>query len=282
MAAPKSLINYLDKGGIKYQVVSHKKVYTAYDLAQTLGEKLDKIAKTVLVKLELPKVDKKGKYYVLVLPASYKVNLKKLKKELKARKASIVSERELKKLKVKPGAVTPFGAYHKIGTLVDKTLLKTKDALVSAGSHTDALRIKVKDLHTKEGAVIGNFGEKTKLKLQKVVKKAKRTVKKAKRVVKAAKKAAKGKPKAKKKLKKVVKRVKKAVKKKVTPKKKKKSALKKKVTKKKAASKKRVVKKKKAASKKKKTAKTRKIASRPRVRRKTRKSPSRPRVKKRR
>lgn len=234
MAAPKSLIKYLDKGGIKYQVVSHKKVYTAYDLAQTLGEKLDSVAKTVLVKLELPKVDKKGKYYVLVLPASYKVSLKKLKKELKARKASIVSERELKKLKVKPGAVTPFGTYHKIGTLVDKTLMKTKDVLVSAGAHTEALRIKAKELHAKEGAVIGSFGEKTKLKLQNVKKKAKKTVKTAKRVVKAAKKAAKSKPK----------------KKKAAPKKKKKVA-KKKPAKKKVATKKKVVKKKKAALKKK-------------------------------
>lgn len=250
MAAPKSLIKYLDKGGIKYQVVSHKKVYTAYDLAQTLGEKLDKVAKTVLVKLELPKVDKDGKYYVLVLPASYKVNLKKLKKELKARKASIVSERELKKLKVKPGAVTPFGAYHKIGTLVDKTLLKTKDILVSAGAHTEALRVKAKDLHAKEGALIGSFGEKTKLKLQTAVKKAKKTVKKGKRVVraatKAAKKAAKTKPKAKKVKKAVRKTAKKA--KKTT----KKAVKKAKKTVKKVA-KKKPAKKKKAVTKKKKT-----------------------------
>lgn len=217
MAAPKSLINYLDKGGIKYEVVPHKKVYTAYDLAQTMGEKLDKVAKTVLVKVELPKVDKRGKYFVLVLPASYKVNLKKLKKSLKAAKASIVSEKELGKLKVKPGAVTPFGAYHKLGTLVDKALLKSRDALVSAGSHTDSLRIKVKDLHAKEGAVIGLYADKTKLKLQNTVKKAKGAVKKGKRVVKAvkkaAKKAAKGRPKPKKSAKKTLKTAKRGVKK---------------------------------------------------------------------
>lgn len=217
MAAPKSLINYLDKGGIKYEVVPHKKVYTAYDLAQTVGEKLDKVAKTVLVKIHLPKVDKRGKYYVLVLPASYKVNLKKLKKSLKAAKASMVTEKELKKLKVKPGAVTPFGAYNKLGTLIDKTLLKTKDVLVSAGSHTDALRVRVKDLHAKEGAIIGAYADRTKLKLQKAARKAKkratkavkRTVKKARKTVKrAAKRITRKKP-----VKKAVKRAKKTVRK---------------------------------------------------------------------
>lgn len=231
MPAPKSLINYLDKGGIKYELVPHKKVYTAYDLAQTMGEKLDKVAKTVLVKVELPKVDKRGKYFVLVLPASYKVNFTKLKKQLKAKKASLVSEKELKKLRVKPGAVTPFGAYHKLGTLVDKALMKTRDTLVSAGSHTDSLRVKVKDLHRREGAILGAFGDKTKLKLQKTVKKAKKTVKKGKRIVKAVKKAAKGRPKAKKTAGKAKKSAKKTVKKKA-------SAKRKKTTKKKAVVKK--------------------------------------------
>lgn len=191
MPAPKTLINYLDKGGIKYEIVPHKTVYTAYDLAQTLGEKLDRVAKTVLVKVELPKVDKRGKYFVLVLPASYKVNLQKLKKALKAKKAELVSEKELKKLNVKPGAVTPFGAYHKLGTLIDKALLKTKEALVSAGSHTEALRVKVKELHAREAATVGNFAEKTKLKLQKAVRTAKTAKKAVKKAASKAKKEAK-------------------------------------------------------------------------------------------
>lgn len=64
MAVAKPLLSYLDKADIKYEIVPHKKVYTAYDLAQTLGEKLDGIAKTLLVRVELPKVDKKGKHYI--------------------------------------------------------------------------------------------------------------------------------------------------------------------------------------------------------------------------
>ena len=60
--------------------------------------------------------------------------------------------------------------------------------MVRAGSYTESLRVKVKDLHGKEAATLGQFSDKAKIKLQVVLKKAKKT---AKRVVKSAKKAAK-------------------------------------------------------------------------------------------
>ena len=192
MAVAKPLLKYLDKADIKYEIVPHKKVYTAYDLAQTLGEKLDGIAKTLLVKVELPKVDKKGKHYILVIPASYRANFKKIKKSLKAKKVEMAVEKTLKKLSLEPGAITPFGGYHKLEILLDKALLKSQKVLASDGAHTEALRIKVKDLHMKEGATLGQFGDKAKLKLQKVLKKAKKSAAKAaKKARKVLKKAAK-------------------------------------------------------------------------------------------
>ncbi len=191
MAVAKPLLKYLDKADIKYEIVPHKKVYTAYDLAQTLGEKLDGIAKTLLVKVELPKVDKKGKHYILVIPASYRANFQKIKTHLKAKKVEMAVEKTLKKMKLNPGAITPFGGYHKLEILLDKSLLKMQKTLVSAGAHTEALRVKVKDLHAKEGATLGQFSDKAKIKLQKVVKKAKtqatRAVKAAKKVLKKKK-----------------------------------------------------------------------------------------------
>src|SRR5688572_29524779 len=191
MAVAKPLIKYLDKVQFDYEIVPHKKVYTAYDLAQTLGEKLDGIAKTLLVKIELPKVDKRGKHVILVIPASYRANFNKIKKALKAKKVSMAVEKTLKKLDLNPGAITPFGGYHKLEILMDKALMKTKSVLVSAGAHTEALRVKVSDLHEKENATLGQFADKAKLKLQKAVKKtkkaAKKAVKKAKKILKKKK-----------------------------------------------------------------------------------------------
>jgi prolyl-tRNA editing enzyme YbaK/EbsC (Cys-tRNA(Pro) deacylase) len=192
MAVSKTLLKHLDLGGVAYEVVPHKKVYTAYDLAQTLGEKLDGVAKTLLVKVQLPKVEKRGEYFVVVVPASYRANFQKIKKMLKAKKVEIASEKAMTKLGLKPGAITPFAPFHGLEVLLDKALLKTKNVLVRAGSYTESLRVKVKDLHGQEGVTLGQFGDKAKIKLQVAVKKAKKIVKKvAKKAVKKTTKVAK-------------------------------------------------------------------------------------------
>lgn len=161
MAVSKKVLAHLKAGKIKFDVVEHRKVYTAYDLAQTLGEKLEKVGKAVLVEAELPKLQKKGKsYFVLVLPASYRVDLKKLKKELKAKSAALAPERVMKKFGIKAGELTPFGAIHKLEVLLDKGLLKGKEILLSAGSFTDSVRLKVKDLHRLEKARLVSAGAK--------------------------------------------------------------------------------------------------------------------------
>lgn len=155
MSIAKKLINHLEKNKIKYDVLEHKVVYTAYDLAQTTKKKLQEIAKTVLVKAD-------KEYYLVVVPAHYKLDLVKLKKLLKAKKVKMAKESEMKsKFKVKPGAITPFGTIHKIGVVVDKTLLKTKDVIFGAGSFTESIRMKIKDfLKIEEDVQTGNVGKK--------------------------------------------------------------------------------------------------------------------------
>jgi prolyl-tRNA editing enzyme YbaK/EbsC (Cys-tRNA(Pro) deacylase) len=164
----KKIVVHLGKKQVKFEVVSHRKVYTAYDLAQTLGEKLDSVAKTLLVKVEMPALRKQESgYYVVVVPASYNVDLKKVKAAFKAAKVSIAPEKVMTKLGIKPGSLSPFGSLRKLGVAVDKTLLKTKEAIIGAESFTEHLRMKVKDLVAAEEARLGAFGKKNTLKLQK-------------------------------------------------------------------------------------------------------------------
>ena len=119
MAVSKSLLTYLKAKGVKYEVVPHKKVFTAYDLAQTLEHDLDKVVKTLLLKIDLPKVDKKGGYYILAVPASYRADFNKVKKVLKAKKVSIAAEKAIKNLGIPLGAMTPFAGFHKLDLLLD-------------------------------------------------------------------------------------------------------------------------------------------------------------------
>jgi prolyl-tRNA editing enzyme YbaK/EbsC (Cys-tRNA(Pro) deacylase) len=199
MAVPKNVLEHLKKNKVKFEIVPHKTVYTAYDLAQTLGEKLENIAKTLLVKVELPKIEKKGtRYYIVAVPASYRVDLKAVQKYLKAVKAELADEKEMAKLGMLPGAGTPFVSMYKdVGLLMDHALARVGKGLVRAESFTDSLRLQIKDLIRSEQALVGKVGSKGKLpkvvktKARKTVKKAKKTIKKFKKTIKKIKKAAK-------------------------------------------------------------------------------------------
>lgn len=174
MAVSKKITKYLEKKGVKFAVVTHRKVYTAYDLAQTLGEELGKIAKSLLVRVDLPAVQRKGKnYFVVVVPASYRLDLARVRKALQATRAELAPEKVMKKLGIKPGALVPFGSVYGLGTLMDKSLLKLKEALMGAESFTDSLRLRVKDFVKAEQPVVAVIGVKAKLpKKQKARKKA--------------------------------------------------------------------------------------------------------------
>lgn len=172
MSIPQKVKNYLDKNKVKYEVLAHKCVYTAYDLANTTKKKLSEIAKTLVVKAD-------AKYILVVMPAHYRLDLGKLKKVLKAKKVEIAKENVMKKIfKVKPGAMTPFGALHKTEVVVDKALAKSKEALFSAGSFTDSLRMKVKDYINLEEARLENFARRHLSETIKVPKAVKKTAKK--------------------------------------------------------------------------------------------------------
>ena len=154
MPISKKIEGYLKKAGIKYETVKHKKVYTAHDLAATLKKGLNAVAKNLLVKAD-------KKYIVVSIPAGSKLDLGKLKKVLKAGAVRIAGEPEIKKvLKLKLGMLPPFAQMHKLELVMDKALLKAKEVLISAGSFTDSLRVKVKDLHKLENARVADFAKK--------------------------------------------------------------------------------------------------------------------------
>jgi len=173
MPVPKKVKNYLDKQGVDYEEIAHKTVYTAYDAAQTLKKELKDIAKNLLVKAD-------NTYALVVVPADKRLDLKKIKKALGAKKISIPQEKVMVKiLKIKPGAMTSFGKLHKLETLVDKAMLNTKKAIFSAGSISDSVFMKVKDYIQMEEANLADIAMKGGYKIPKATKKKMKKVKKA-------------------------------------------------------------------------------------------------------
>lgn len=189
MPIPKPLEQYLKKNSIRYDVVAHKIVFTAYDLAATLREKMERIGKTLLIRTDTG-------YVLVVLPANRRLDFGKLTSALGVKKVSLVNEKEMvKALKVKAGALTAFGALHKAAVFVDSALAKASDALVSSGSFTDSIRVKMKDFLRLENAKTGNVSiaaqlppiQKGKKEVRKKGKKAKGRMQKSRGKMKNAK-----------------------------------------------------------------------------------------------
>lgn len=141
-----NITKLLDDAKVKYKVLEHKVVFTAHDVGATTKKKLSEIAKVVLVKTEYPSPrhgegGPKGRerlmnesWALVVLPAGKYIDLKGVKKALKAKKVSIASEKDITKyLKTKVGLLHPFGSEYNIQTLLDKGMSKTKKIIASAG-----------------------------------------------------------------------------------------------------------------------------------------------------
>ena len=143
----------LDKTKVKYKVIEHKVVYTAHDAAQTTKKKLGEIAKVVLVRTDKSLV-------LIVLPAGKYLDLKGIKKALKAKNISIAKEKDITKyLKTKVGLLHPFGNVYNIKTLLDKGLAKTKKMIASAGSYSHSVEMAIKDFEKLVKPVKGAFAK---------------------------------------------------------------------------------------------------------------------------
>jgi len=136
---------------------------------------LEQITKSLLVKA--------GKDHFLVhLPASKHIDLKKLARILKVAKVEIPSEKAIVKvLKIKPGTLSSFGFIHHIASIVDKSLLKSKKAVFSTGSLINSLELSVKDFLKTSEMQVGVFAVTKKFKKVKPQKKVKKVKNKKKK-----------------------------------------------------------------------------------------------------
>ena len=87
---PAKLMKYLEKAGIKHNILEHRTVYTALDAAATMRRKLNEIVKSLLVRADRD-------YYLVLLPADHNLDFKKLGKLL-----SVYSGKPVKTVKI-PG-----------------------------------------------------------------------------------------------------------------------------------------------------------------------------------
>ncbi|MDO8425752.1 MAG: YbaK/EbsC family protein [bacterium] len=183
MSIPKRLLSHLERCDIAHEVLPHRKVFTAFDLAQTLGEELGAVAKSVLVRADRDLV-------LVSVPADTRIDFDRLKKVTGAKKVSIASEQAIAQLKIKVGTTPPFGTFFGVRCVLDSGLAKCRRIVCRAGSHTESLRCDVQDFIDAEAPVVAKVSERVRRSMKSRSSKSKKpTV--AKR---SAKKPAKKKP----------------------------------------------------------------------------------------
>jgi Ala-tRNA(Pro) deacylase len=152
MTILKKLKDVLEKNGVSYEVGFHPEVFTAQEIAAAQHIPGKEMVKVVMVKAD-------GKMLMLVLPASYQIDMKKLKKVLKAKKIGIAKEKQFEELfpDCEVGAMPPFGNLYNLEVWVDQVLTEDASIVFQAGNHIETMRIKYSDYARLTNPKVGDF-----------------------------------------------------------------------------------------------------------------------------
>ncbi len=133
--------NFLDSHYIKYMVISHSLAYTAQGVAALAHVSGKKLAKTVIVKID-------GVLAMAVIPASFHVDLDRLRALTGARTVEIASELEFKDAfpDCETGAMPPFGNLYDMPVYADESLAVHDEITFTAGTHRELVRMSWQDM----------------------------------------------------------------------------------------------------------------------------------------
>lgn len=140
MTILRRLKDYLDEQKVQYRVLTHQEAYFAPEIAQALHVPGKELAKVVMVKV--------GERFVMtVLPANWKVDLRRLKEVFGASHVRLATEEEFQGLfpDCQVGTMPPFGNLYGLEVYVDQSLTQDEAIVFQAGTHADAVKLRYQD-----------------------------------------------------------------------------------------------------------------------------------------
>lgn len=140
MTIARKLKDYLDSQKVRYQVLPHPEAYTAPEIAQSLHVPGKELAKVVIVKA--------GERFVMtVLPANWKVDVKRLREVFGTSHVKLATEEEFQGLfpDCQVGTMPPFGSLYGLEVYVDQSLTEDEEIVFQAGTHIETIRMRYAD-----------------------------------------------------------------------------------------------------------------------------------------
>ena len=140
MAARTWIRQLLDQRDVPYEEVQHAEAFTAQEVAQREHVTGHRVAKVVIVTAD-------GHPVEVVLPASRRVMLDRVRELLGAEELRLASEEEMERYFTgcEPGAIPPLRHWKDVDVLMDASMQVTGDMLFQAGTHSDAVRLRFDD-----------------------------------------------------------------------------------------------------------------------------------------
>ncbi len=152
MKCQEQLEQYLRERKVGYQVQHHPQAYTAQQIAECEHISGKKVAKSVVVVAD-------GNRVLLVLPASQRVDLNRVRALLNARDVHLTSEEDLRTLfpNCEVGAMPPFGNLYNLPVYVEQSLTRQESIVFPIGTHTETMSLNYADFERLVQPTIAEF-----------------------------------------------------------------------------------------------------------------------------
>jgi Ala-tRNA(Pro) deacylase len=154
MATVAWIKDMLRQRGLRYEELEHPIAFTAQEVAQGMHMSGDRLAKVVVVIAD-------GRPVELILPASRRVAVDRVRRILDAKDVRLASEAEMDKVftDCETGAIPPLRHWKDVAVLMDASMSKAEDLVFQAGTHEDAIRLKFQDWLTLVNPRVEFFAE---------------------------------------------------------------------------------------------------------------------------
>lgn len=154
MAIPARLKSHLDQAQVSYSPVSHVPTTGSQYSAMVLHIRGKEVAKTVALRAGTENI-------LAVLPASYRIDLKKLA-AIVGQPVALLDVDQCSKLfpDCESGAVPPFGELYQMPVYLDEALAEDPEITFSAGTRTDNVRMRSADFMRLAKPRVCSFAEK--------------------------------------------------------------------------------------------------------------------------
>ena len=151
MGIPSKLVDFLNQGKIRYQIIHHPEAFTAQELAAIEHVKGKYHAKVVMAKADVGLV-------MAVLSADHRVDLEALDLAT-GKRTALATEAEFEAVfpDCAVGTMPPFGNLYGVPTYVDKSLTEDEFIIFEAGTHTDAIKMSYVDYARLATPIVAGF-----------------------------------------------------------------------------------------------------------------------------